>query len=43
MHVPLEGYTMSDFAAIDEIVEAGYQYTKRRLEAWDGALSWQHG
>ena len=43
LHVPLEGYTMSDFAAIDEIVEAGYQYTVRRLEAWDGARSWQRG
>ena len=41
LHVPLEGYTMSDFDAIDEIVEAGYQYTMRRLEAWDGVRAWK--
>jgi predicted acylesterase/phospholipase RssA/CRP-like cAMP-binding protein len=41
LHVPLEGYTMSDFAAIDDIVEAGYEYTMRRLEDWHGVRAWQ--
>ncbi|HEX5473070.1 MAG TPA: patatin-like phospholipase family protein [Vicinamibacterales bacterium] len=37
LHVPLDGFTMRDFRAIDAIADAGYEYASRYLESETGA------
>ncbi len=31
LDLPVGGFSMTDFASIDRIIEAGYEYTVRRL------------
>ncbi len=37
VHIPLEGISMTDFARVDQIIEAGYEYTTRHLAEWTHA------
>ncbi len=34
LHIPVDQFSMSDFAAIDRIVALGYEYTVDRLSQW---------
>lgn len=35
LELPLDGFTMLDFAAIDRIVAAGYDFARREIAAWE--------
>ncbi len=43
LQVPVEGIAMTDFASIDRIVALGYDYTARRLEAYQRGVEHQNG
>jgi predicted acylesterase/phospholipase RssA len=36
LHPPIDKFSLMDFPKLDQIVEAGYDYTREVLEKWDG-------
>jgi predicted acylesterase/phospholipase RssA len=35
LHPPVSEFALLDFAKLDDLVEAGYQYTMDQIAAWD--------